>query len=232
MRVNDWFAMFARITIGTLFTFSGFVKSVDPMGSAIKFDEYLISFGMEWLTAGSLTFAILLSTLEMTLGLMLLLGVFKKFTAYLSMLFMLFFTMLTTYIYYTSPVKDCGCFGDAVVLSNGETLLKNIIFTTILLPYFFKYLFYRESIRARRRDRMLTLMVILFSLTPAIYAVVYLPIIDFLPYKIGVNIPQAMSIPEGEKEDVYDTKLVYKSIENGNELSQIQHGMIVTNGYT
>ncbi len=218
MTIKDLLVLFARVITGALFTFSGFVKSVDPMGSAIKFEEYFISFGMEWLSFGALTFAVLLSAVELMLGLMLILGVFKRVTAWASMIFMLFFTVLTIFIYFTSPVEDCGCFGDAVVLSNGATLLKNIIFTLILLPYFLKYRFHKSR-RCKRTQGIVALVVGVIALAPSIYAVEYLPLIDFLPYKIGVNIQQAMSIPEGEKEDVYDTKLVYKNLASGKEHS-------------
>lgn len=209
-------AQISRILIGMLFVFSGYVKCVDPVGSAIKFEEYFIAFGMDWLVGGAVFLAVLMSAMELILGCTMIFGLYNRISAWIALCFISFFTLLTVVIYFTNPVEDCGCFGDAVKLSNGATLLKNIVTLIVFIP-FFRSVKKLEWINndAGRFTRFMAI-VAAASFIP-IYAINYLPFVDFLPYKIGVNIPQAMATPEDAKQDEYETTLIYKSIENGVE---------------
>ena len=110
-----------RVLIGVVFIFSGFVKAVDPMGGAIKIDDYLSAFGLEALQPFSVVMSFNLSAIEFTLGVCTLLGVYRRYVSFLVLLFMAFMTPLTLYLALFNPVSDCGCFGDAIVLTNWET---------------------------------------------------------------------------------------------------------------
>ncbi|MDR1938551.1 MAG: DoxX family protein, partial [Tannerellaceae bacterium] len=116
-----------RLLIGAVFVFSGFVKAVDPVGSEIKISEYLAVWGMNmphWVTV---MLAFNLIALEFTLGIAMLLGVYRRYVSLLTLAFMLVMTPLTLYLALFNPVTDCGCFGDALILSNWETFFKNIV---------------------------------------------------------------------------------------------------------
>ncbi len=204
--------LLSRYILAALFVFSGFVKSVDPMGTAIKIREYLVAFHLDILTDIAPWLAVLLCGMELLLGLMLLFGLFKKITAYITLLFMCFFTLLTFYILIASPVSDCGCFGDAVTLSNHATFIKNLIFTAVAIFYVFHI---RHENIVPQKSYLPLFLSIAISFGIPIHALFFLPVIDFLPYKTGVNIPEAMSIPEGAPQSEYKTTLVYKNIKTG-----------------
>ena len=116
-----------RLLIGVVFVFSGFVKTVDPVGGAIKIGEYLTAFGLDKLQPFTVLLAFNLSAIEFALGICMLLGVYRRYVSFLILLFMAFMTPLTLYLALFDPVSDCGCFGDALVLSNWETFCKNIV---------------------------------------------------------------------------------------------------------
>lgn len=185
------------------------------MGSAIKFQEYFVAFGMEWLTPLALFFAVVLCAAELLLGLMLLLGIYKRITAWAVLIFMSFFTVLTFIIMLTDPVSDCGCFGDAVKLSNSATFYKNIIFLGAAVGNFI----WNRSGKEQNRFRALISFLLLtaFSAGICIYSLVWLPAVEFLPYKIGVNIPEAMSIPPDAPQSEHETTLIYKDKQTGEE---------------
>lgn len=209
-------ALIIRILIGLLFIFSGFVKAVDPWGSAIKFGEYFSAFGMEWLGGGKYFFAVALSTFEMLLGFALLFNLRKKLATLGVVIFMSFFTLLTLYIFIENPVSDCGCFGDAIKLTNGQTFLKNLIILPLVVFLFFYAREEEKRGKALKQWIFIGGFAILSSLI-GIYSLRHLPIIDFLPYKVGTNIPQAMSIPDGAPEGEYKTTLTYKNLASGIE---------------
>jgi len=198
-----------RILIGCVFIFSGFVKAVDPLGSAYKFGDYFTAFGMPWLNALTLPASFILSGLEFLLGVFILAGIYRKGTSLLILLFMIFMTVLTFYLALENPVSDCGCFGDALVISNWETFFKNIILSIFAIIIFIwkKYITPLFSIRSYW---MVGLYSTLFIFGVSVYCYVNLPIIDFRPYKIGVNISESMNIPEGAPQDEYSTVFIYE----------------------
>ena len=122
-----------RLLFGFTFIFSGFVKAVDPLGTAYKVNDYLVAFGMEDLAFLSLACAFILITVEFCIGFCMTLGIFLKQTSWVAALFMLVMTPLTLYLAIADPVSDCGCFGDAIVLTNWQTFYKNVILDVILV---------------------------------------------------------------------------------------------------
>ena len=119
----------SRILIGAVFIFSGFVKAIDPLGSAYKFSDYFEAFNMGFFGQIALFLAILLSSAEFLIGICLVIGIRMRITSWALMIFMIFFTFLTLIIAIKNPVTDCGCFGDALILTNWQTFFKNIIFS-------------------------------------------------------------------------------------------------------
>ena len=202
----------SRYILAALFIFSGFVKSVDPMGTAIKIREYMLAFHLDALTDTAPWLSVLLCGTELLLGLMLLTGIFRKIAAYATLLFMSFFTLLTLYILIASPVSDCGCFGEAVSLSNSATFIKNLIFASIAVFYAVNI---RHTTIPARKPYATALLLAGFSFGIPIHALSFLPVIDFLPYQIGTNIPRSMQIPDDAPHSEYKTTLIYKNLKTG-----------------
>ncbi|RZT95909.1 putative membrane protein YphA (DoxX/SURF4 family) [Ancylomarina subtilis] len=202
----------SRLLVGSLFIFSGFVKAIDPMGSTFKFKDYFLAFGMDSLTGLAFTMAIILSTLEFSVGMLILFNVYKKSASWLALLFMLFFTPLTLILALTNPVTDCGCFGDALILTNWETFGKNIIILAFTLV-----VFYTRKLEKDKSSKLTQNLLLAFSLTIALgcsyYSYRHLPFIDFRPYHIGANIQESMTIPEGAPADEYQS--IFKYEKNG-----------------
>ena len=118
-----------RFLLGGVFIFSGFVKAIDPFGTFYKLQDYVAAFGMDSWLPSSLLFvgALLLAALEFCLGVYLFLGIRRGWSAWVALLLMAVMTPLTLYLAIANPVPDCGCFGDAWVLTNWETFGKNVI---------------------------------------------------------------------------------------------------------
>lgn len=200
-----------RLILAAVFIFSGFVKAIDPLGSTYKFEDYLTAFGgfFSELTFIAFPAAIALSTLELTLGLCFLFKVKLKTTSILALAFMSVMLPLTLYVALKNPVTDCGCFGDALIISNWATFYKNIVLTSLIIIL----LVFQQKLRSLFLPAIgwiLLLIFISFGVGLSVYSHRNLPLIDFRPYKVGVNIPEAMKIPPGMPTDKYDTKLIYQ----------------------
>ena len=125
-----------RAIFGGVFIFSGFVKAVDPWGTAYKIEEYIYVFGMNWIVDSmpwiSILLSIILCSLEFMIGVLIFFGFFPKLSKYSSVIIMAFFTVLTLIDALTNKVDDCGCFGDAIKLTNWQTFWKNIVLDVLL----------------------------------------------------------------------------------------------------
>ncbi|MFW6044045.1 MAG: BT_3928 family protein, partial [Marinilabiliaceae bacterium] len=187
--------------------FSGFVKAVDPVGGAVKFDDYFQAFQMDWLMSLSMPFSIALATLEFLIGIFLVLNLFPKRTTVVAFVFMVFFTILTLGLAIFNPVSDCGCFGDAITLTNWQTFWKNII---ILIFATTLFVLRREvtSPFSYTRQTVCSLLMLLYIGGIAWYSLQHLPLLDFRPYSTGTHIPSDMSIPEDAPEPEYKTTFI------------------------
>ncbi len=199
----------SRIIVGIIFLFSGFVKAVDPVGGAIKISEYLEILGLHNTDQLALYAAILLSTLEFIIGFQLVVGVKIKKVALPAFLFMAFFTVLTLYIAVFNPVSDCGCFGDAIKLGNWETFIKNIFILPLSYVIFWKRKAYQTSL-SEIKQSVAVFGGVLFIVGISYVSIRNLPLLDFRPFKVGVNIPQGMRIPEGAPMAEYETSFIYE----------------------
>jgi len=197
----------SRLITGLVFLFSGFVKAVDPQGGAIKISEYLEIVGLHDTDGIAMILSVILSAVEFILGFHLFLGIKVKRVALPTLLFMAGFTIITFYIALFEPVSDCGCFGDAVKLSNWETLYKNLILLPLSIIIYYKRKDYTCSMSGARQH-LLTFIGLVFTVGISAYCIYYLPVLDFRPYHIGANIPESMSIPEGADEGEYETSFI------------------------
>ncbi len=200
----------ARILVSVTFIFSGFVKLVDPLGSAYKFEEYFGAdvLNLEFLTPYALQFSIVLILAEIMLGVMLLIGYKSKLTVWSLFLISLLFLFLTWYSAYFDKVTDCGCFGDAVQLTPWETFYKNVVLIALIIWLIIRVYDIQPFI-SETFARRLSIISILTFIFITFYVLKHLPIIDFRAYAIGKNIPEGMIIPEGAAKAVYEDTWVY-----------------------
>ncbi len=200
----------SKIIVGLVFTFSGFVKCIDPLGTAHKFHDYFVdAFGLESLLWLTLPAAIIMCAIEFCIGIMLILNIKTSWASWLALIFMAGFTPLTLYLALANPVSDCGCFGDALILTNWQTFFKNIVLDVFVIILFIERNKFKElfGMRLSKYAALITLLVVLgfeaFSIT-------WLPILDFRPYYKGADILEGMSIPDDAAQAVYETTLFYK----------------------
>ena len=198
-----------RFVLAVVFIFSGFVKAIDPFGSVYKIQDYLTAFNLiSWFPGyWPLLFAVLLAAIEFCAGIYLFLGIRRKISSTLAFLLMLVMTPLTLYLALADPVSDCGCFGDALVLTNWQTFGKNVVLLVAAVTVFRQW---REITRfiTLKMEWIFSMYTILFVFALSAYCLRNLPLLDFRPYKIGTNIKAGMEIPEGAKLSVLETTFV------------------------
>lgn len=203
-----------RILVGLLFIYSGFVKGVDPLGSNYKFIDYFNAFHMSWLGSTALFLSFILALAEFMIGLCLFLNIKTKWATWGALIFMAFFTPLTLVLAIKNPVTDCGCFGDALILTNWETFWKNIILLLMTLVIFYNKQKFR-SIFNFLEQTVILVCTLIFMFCIELYCYRHLPIIDFRPYAIGKNITEGMTVPENAPHDEYEITLKYKNKQTG-----------------
>jgi uncharacterized membrane protein YphA (DoxX/SURF4 family)/peroxiredoxin len=219
----------ARIIVGALFIFSGFVKLVDPIGSKYKFQEYFSEdvLNLEFLIPYALPFAIILIVAEILLGVMILIGYKSKLTVWSLFLLTLIFLFLTWYSAYYNKVTDCGCFGDAIKLSTWETFYKNIILIGLIIVLLLKVAFIKPIFKGKTPMIITFLSLALFLFTVK-HVLTHLPLIDFRAYAIGKNIPEGMVFPaDGSIAPVHDFMLEDAQADLAPELLRQEKVMLV-----
>ena len=213
----------SRIIVGLLFIISGFVKLNDPVGFSFKLEEYFSPgvLDLEFLMPYALAISILVVIAEVLLGVMLLVGFRIKVTLWSLLGMIVFFTFLTFYSAYFNKVTDCGCFGDAIKLTPWESFTKDVILL-VLIVILLLGINYIKSPLGEGGKRLIVGVSLLASAIFAYYVLNHLPAIDFRPYKIGANIEEGMTVPEGAPVAIFDYS--WKFNVNGEEK------VIVTNG--
>lgn len=179
------------------------------MGTAIKLTEYMAAFSFDVVEELAMVLAVLLCGAELLIGLLLIYGLCRRAALGAASLFIFFFTLLTFYIVLRNPVKDCGCFGDALIISNEATFIKNLIFMAISLVLLS---IDRGKVELRRRYGAKSIALVLAFGIP-IYSVIWLPPMDFMPYNVGVDIAKEMGADSQQGE--YITTLLYKNLDDG-----------------
>ena len=183
----------ARIVVGVLFIISGFVKNVDPIGLSYKLEEYFSPsvFNIPFLESLSLPLATFFSLFEIVLGVLLLLGVWRKFTTIALLLTIVFFTFLTFYSAYFNKVTDCGCFGDALKLEPWTSFYKDVVLLVLIIILVIgqKYI---QPLFNSKINGVINTVAIIGSFIIAYLGINHNPIIDFRSYAVGKNLTEGM----------------------------------------
>ena len=198
-----------RIIVAVTFIFSGFVKAIDPIGTQYKLQDYLGAIGMAGILPNwtLLAVAVFLAAIEFCIGIFLLFAIQRRLISKLTVAFMAFMTMVTVWIVVADPVKDCGCFGDALHLTNTETLIKNIVLLVCSLAIMYRPLAMFRFV-SKSNQWIVTNYTIVFILVSSGFSLYFLPIFDFRPYHIGMNIPRGMETPKGAKLPQFKTTFI------------------------
>lgn len=213
----------SRLLFGIVFIFSGFVKGIDPWGSAYKFTDYFNAMGLEWLLWAAFPLGVLLAFAEFAIGVAFLFNWCMRFFSWLGLAFMAFFTPLTLWIALKNPVTDCGCFGDALVISNWETFYKNLVFIVLAIIVVVNRNWFAQKVKTKL-PAIISIAVFIAYFAIVFYSYNHLPgavssRLDFRPYKVGTNIPDAMSIPDDAPKEIYENIFYYKN-KNTNEIKE------------
>lgn len=204
----------ARIFVGLLFIFSGLIKANDPLGFSYKLVEYFEVFHITFLNFLALSMAIVLCSLEMILGVALLIGVRSRQVAWWLLGIIIFFAFLTFYSAVFKVVQTCGCFGDAIVLTPWQSFSKDLVLLVLIIILFKNRTKIRPLFTTKTSDRLLIIAIVL-SFGVSFYTYNFLPVFDFLPYKVGANIPDEMKTPPGAMPDEYEQTYNLKNKKTG-----------------
>jgi uncharacterized membrane protein YphA (DoxX/SURF4 family) len=183
-----------RIVVGLVFIFSGFVKGIDPLGTVYRMDDYFIVFGTPWAIPFALYLTIFLCTLEFILGISLLLNLWIRVSAWPLLLIMICFTILTFFDAVLNLVPDCGCFGEAVKLTNVQTFLKNLVLMVLIILIFISRKKFKGMLPVKMESVVLFLFIAAFA-GMSVYAYRHLPLIDFMEWKVGNQVNKKSSEP-------------------------------------
>jgi uncharacterized membrane protein YphA (DoxX/SURF4 family) len=199
---------FSRIFVGVLFIFSGLIKANDTLGFGYKLEEYFDVFHMSFFSPYATGIAMILCVVEIVLGALLLLGFWNKKVAAGLLGIIIFFTFLTFVSAAFKVVTSCGCFGDAIPLTPWQSFTKDLVLL-LLIVYLFIHRRAIVPVTANAGVQKISLIALVASsFIFTIYTYSYLPVIDFLPYKVGASLPDAMKIPDGAEPDQY--QIMYK----------------------
>lgn len=200
-----------RFVLAATFIFSGYVKAIDPLGTLYKLKDYAAAMSLngllpDWVLVGV---AIALGALEFALGVFMLFAVRRHVVSRITLAFMTAMTVLTLWIFVADPVKDCGCFGDALKLTNGETLLKNIVLVACAALVAWRPTDMARFI-SRSNQWIVRYYTVAYIVITSVYCLYTLPIFDFRPYHVGMNIKQGMEIPEGAEQPEFESTFLLR----------------------
>ena len=176
---------FCAILIGLVFLASGLLKLLDPVGTGLIVSEYLKFFHMNFLQGAAKGLGMFLSILEAGTGAALVSGVFRKTTAIVTSVLIVFFTIITLILWIANPVMDCGCFGEAIHLTHGETLLKNVALVALALVAFIPFQNFGVPRKGKYAAFGLAIVSLIFALC---YNARHLPVIDFTEFAPGTEL--------------------------------------------
>ena len=200
-----------RMALALTFILSGYVKAIDPLGTQYKLNDYAAAMHLseyipDWLT---LTGAIALAMTEFALGIFMLFAIRRHLVSRLMTAMMVMMTLITVWIFIANPVKDCGCFGDAIKLTNGETLLKNIVLLAAAIVTAMRPLDMARLI-SKSNQWIVTNYTLVYIVCTSLYCLYALPTFDFRPYHIGADIKKGMELPEGAEQPEFETTFILK----------------------
>lgn len=206
-----------RVIVGILFIFSGLVKANDPHGLSYKMQEFFevwaanasLKTFMEWLSVYALPFSIIMITLEIMVGVGILLGTWRKFFTTLILLLIIFFAFLTGYAVLSGKIASCGCFGDCLPLTSMQSFIKDIILLVLVLLLFFgrKYI---KPVLSRSINIVILALSCVLVLFYQFHVMQHLPTVDCLPFKKGGNILSLRKMPANAVPDKKEYRFVYE----------------------
>lgn len=220
-----------RIIVGTLFIFSGLIKLNDPLGFSYKLEEYFEVFHLSFLNPAAIFLSILLCALEVILGVFLLIGISSKKVVRGLMLLIIFFTFLTFYSAAFDVVKSCGCFGDAIPLTPWQSFTKDLILLVLIIYIYINRKQIQPVTYNKSKKTAISSITIGLTLLFGFYTYHFLPIVDFLPYKVGANIPESIKIPEGAPQDEYEITYLLKNKKTGEDKKMSDKEYLATKIY-
>jgi uncharacterized membrane protein YphA (DoxX/SURF4 family) len=197
-----------RFAVGILFIFSGLIKANDPLGLSYKMQEFFELWNIQILNHYTLAFSMIMILFEILAGVALILGWRMKLFSWLLLLLILFFSFLTGYAYLSGKVKECGCFGNCIPLSAGESFFKDLVLLGMIIYLFIE----RDKVRPILKGPAVLAVLgltLVFSYSFQWYVLRFLPLVDCLPFAIGSNIPDQMKIPPGALPDSTVISFVY-----------------------
>jgi len=205
----------SRIFVGVLFIFSGLIKANDPLGLSYKMQEFFEVWNIHWLDNLTLSFSIIMIAFEIVAGVAVLLGWKMRLFSWLLLLLILFFTFLTGYAFLSDKIKECGCFGNCIPLTSGQSFAKDLILLVLIV-----FLFVNRSkikpILSNLNSQVILILSLVFSFSFQWYVLQHLPVVDCLPYKLKANISDQMKVPPGAIPDSTVISFVYEK--NGKQL--------------
>ena len=176
---------FCAILIGLVFLASGLLKLLDPVGTGLIVSEYFKFFHLGFLQGTAKALGMVLSLVEATTGAALISGVFRKTTAVVTSVLVLFFTIVTLILWIAKPEMDCGCFGEAIHLSHGQTLLKNVVLLALAAAAFIPF----QNFGVPRKGKYVAFFLAVPSLVFAlVHNARHLPMIDFTEFAPGTEL--------------------------------------------
>ena len=225
-----WLVNLCRLLLSVTFIFSGFVKAVDPLGMLYKLNAYFEHWGIIFLENSLILkySVIFMAAVEFILGIYLLLGIRKRFTSAVTLMVMIGMTMLTVYIYAYNPVADCGCFGEAVTLTNTETLIKNLVLLSAAIVVA-SFPLYMKRLISERNQWLTSIFSWVYIITLGLYSFHYLPVIDFMPFKGGTDIRAAWN---GEAEGQIPEELMNFALFTADNSADMTEEVLNDTGYT
>jgi len=204
-----------RVIVGVLFIFSGLIKANDPLGLSYKMQEFFEVWNIHWLDNYTLAFSIIMIVFEIVAGVAVLLGWKMKLFSWLLLLLIIFFTFLTGYAFLSGKVKECGCFGNCIPLTAGESFAKDLILFVLILFLFVN----KNKIKpflSTFSSQVILILATIFSFSIQWYVLQHLPVVDCLPYNIGADIPTKMKVPPGAIPDSSVISFIYEK--NGKQV--------------
>lgn len=199
------FRRFCGFICGFVFSISGILKLMDPVGSGLVMDSYLEFLHIGFLGFASKGLGVLFALFETIVGTALITGVWRRLTAIAALSMQAFFTLLTLVLVIFNPNMDCGCFGEAFHLSHLQTFIKNIVICVLLAIAFIPM---RNLGRPKKRKFVSFGLVCVSVLAFCVYSLFYLPLVDFTNFKPGTGLAAAKA--EIEMDDAYESTFIYE----------------------
>ena len=210
-----------RLVLAVAFILSGFVKAVDPLGTQYKIHDYLGALGLASYVPDFLTLSasVVLSSTEFFLGICLLFAIRRRIVSLCVMILMVAMTLITLWLATANPISDCGCFGDALVLTNWQTFWKNVVLLSCSVVVW-RYPFDMARIISKSNQWIVMNYSAVFILVIIAGRSLYtLPQFDFRPYHIGTNLREGWQRMMDGEDSPY-AEFFIESIDKGEDITE------------